>query len=70
MKCMSCLGVVVRLNSFRGFNLAHTLHGVPLTARKLRPCQFQKDLVRPNMPDSLLSLGCRHRLKATQLVLV
>ena len=23
MKCMSCLGVVVRLNSFRGFNLAH-----------------------------------------------
>ena len=24
MKCMSCLGFVVRLNSFRGFNLAHT----------------------------------------------
>ena len=24
MKCMLCLGVVVRLNSFRGFNLAHT----------------------------------------------
>ena len=23
MKCMSCLGLVVRLNSFRGFNLAH-----------------------------------------------
>ena len=23
MNCMSCLGVVVRLNSFRGFNLAH-----------------------------------------------
>ena len=22
MNCMSCLGVVVRLNSFRGFNLA------------------------------------------------
>ena len=24
MKCISCLGLVVRLNSFRGFNLAHT----------------------------------------------
>ena len=23
MKCMSCLGLVVRLNSFRGLNLAH-----------------------------------------------
>ena len=23
MKCMLCLGVVVRVNSFRGFNLAH-----------------------------------------------
>ena len=23
MNCMSCLGVVVRLNFFRGFNLAH-----------------------------------------------
>ena len=23
MKCVSYLGVVVRLNSFRGFNLAH-----------------------------------------------
>ena len=23
MNCMSCLGVVVRLNSLRGFNLAH-----------------------------------------------
>ena len=26
MKCMSCLGLVVRLNSFKGFNLAHTVH--------------------------------------------
>ena len=27
MKCMSCLGLVVRLNSFRGFNLAHSKKG-------------------------------------------
>ena len=27
MNCMSYLGVVVRLNSFRGFNLAHIPHG-------------------------------------------
>ena len=30
MNCISCLGVVVRLNSFKGFNLAHNvLHPQP-----------------------------------------
>ena len=29
MKCMLCLGVVVRLNSFRGFNLAHSVQYWP-----------------------------------------
>ena len=34
MNCMSCLGVVVRLNSFRGFNLAHK-QPPPLSVRFL-----------------------------------
>ena len=34
------------------------------------PTPIQKDLVRPNMPDLLLSLGRRHRVKAPQLVLL
>ena len=46
------------------------LNGIPLSAQKLRPRQSPKDLLRPNMPDPFLSLGGRHRLKATQLVLV
>ena len=46
------------------------LHGFPLSVRKLHPRQSQKDLLRLNMPDPLLSLGRRHKLKATQVVLV
>ena len=38
MKCISCLELVVRLNSFRGFNLAHTrrraAYGASLGGRK------------------------------------
>ena len=38
MKCMSCLGLVVRLNSFKGFNLAHTkdeaINGFSVTTAK------------------------------------
>ena len=37
MKCMSCLGVVVRLNSFRGFNLAHTLVKTPFKTPSQEP---------------------------------
>ena len=35
MKCMSCLGLVVRLNSFRGFNLAHINKAVNWEVSKL-----------------------------------
>ena len=41
MKCMSCLGVVVRLNSFRGFNLAHNSHADWVERRKRKKVILQ-----------------------------
>ena len=36
MKCMSCLGLVVRLNSFMGFNLAHSIKCLDPSKEKLK----------------------------------
>ena len=45
MKCMSCLGLVVRLNSFRGFNLAHRRSTRASIRYSLRPLQRKATLL-------------------------
>ena len=44
MKCMSCLGLVVRLNSLRGFNLAHTTQSKPATTKSVSIAPLQASL--------------------------
>ena len=48
MKCMPCLGVVVRLNSFRGFNLAHNREIPGCPHRVLSTVFLSTDAVTPN----------------------
>ena len=43
MNCMSCLGVVVRLNSFRGFNLTHRVIVVERGRKKWKEVSGGRD---------------------------